>query len=61
MGNNTRLHDGIVGSLILVATLLGFFVAPYWHWLAGIVAVLMLQSTFTGFCPVYFTLSKLRS
>jgi hypothetical protein len=61
MGNNTRLHDGIVGALILTSTLLGFYVAPTWHWVTAIVALLMLQSTFTGFCPVYFVLGKLKS
>ena len=60
MGDNTRLHDGIVGSLILAGTLLGQFVHPYWYWIAGVVGALMVQSAFTGFCPVYFTLSKLR-
>ena len=60
MGNNTGIHDGIVGALILAGTLLGVFVNVYWLWVPGIVGALMVQSAFTGFCPVYFTLSKLR-
>lgn len=60
MGENTNVHDGIVGALILLGTLLGYFVHPYWYWVPGVVGGLMVQSAFTGFCPVYFTLSKLR-
>ncbi len=60
MGENTRMHDGIAGVLVLLGTLLGAFVSPYWLWLPGIVGALMLQSAFSGFCPVYFTLGKLR-
>ncbi len=60
MGENTRMHDGIAGALILVGTLLGVFVHPYWLLVPGIIGALMLQSAFTGFCPVYYTLGKLR-
>jgi len=60
MGENTAVHDGIVGLLILAGTLMGHFVHPYWYWVPGVVGALMVQSAFTGFCPVYFTLSKLR-
>ncbi len=60
MGENTPLHDGIAGALILLGTLLGYFGSPLWLLIPGAVGALMLQSSFTGFCPVYFTLSKLR-
>ncbi len=60
MGENTRLHDGIAGALILLGTLLGYFVHPYWLALPGVISALMLQSAFSGFCPVYFTIGKLR-
>ncbi len=59
MGDNTRMHDGIVGTLILLGTLLGYYINPLWLLLPGIVSALMLQSAFTGFCPVYYTLGKL--
>lgn len=58
MGENTRMHDGIAGALVLLGALLGAFVNPYWLLLPGIVGALMLQSAFTGFCPVYFALDK---
>lgn len=60
MGENTRLHDGIAGAFILIGTLLGYFIDPYWLLVPGVISALMLQSAFSGFCPVYFTLGKLR-
>jgi len=60
MGENTRLHDGIAGALILLGTLLGYFLSPYWLAVPGVISALMLQSAFSGFCPVYFTLGKMR-
>lgn len=53
-----KLHDGIVGSLILLSVVLGMYVNPVWFWLAGAVAVVMISSAFTGFCPVHFILGK---
>jgi hypothetical protein len=60
MGENTRLHDGIAGALILIGTVLGHYSHTLWLLLPAIVGALMLQSAFSGFCPVYFTLGKLR-
>lgn len=58
MTESTRkLHDAIVGLTMTAATVLGFHVNPLFFWVPGIVGALMFQSTFTGFCPVYFTLS----
>jgi hypothetical protein len=53
-----KVHDGIVGSIILLSIVLGMYVNPVCFWLAGAVAVLMISSAFTGFCPVHFILSK---
>jgi len=53
-----KVHDGIVGALILLSVLLGMYINPAWFWLAGAVAVVMISSAFTGFCPVHFILSK---
>ena len=60
MGENTRLHDGIAGALVLFGTLLAYFTHPAWLLLPGAVGFLMLQSAFSGFCPVYFSLDKLK-
>ena len=54
-----RIHDGIVGALIAAGVGLSYWVNPAWLLVPGVVGLLMVQSTFTGFCPVYFTLDKL--
>jgi len=61
MKNKTKIHDGIVGIIYLVSVLLALYVNMQWIYLAGVVAVLQVQSMFTGFCPVYFTLNKVMS
>ena len=61
MGENTRMHDGIAGAVVLLGTLLGYLLSPYWLLVPGVIGALMLQSAFSGFCPVYFTLAKLRT
>jgi hypothetical protein len=48
-----RIHDFIVGALLVAGTLLGFYVSPLFFWLPAAVGALMIVSTFTGFCPVY--------
>lgn len=55
-----RVHDGIVGAVITAGIALGYLVSPAWLLLPGIVGVLMVQSAFTGFCPVYYTLDRLK-
>lgn len=57
--NKTQIHDGIVGTVVLASIILALTINMAWIWLAGIVAVLLISSTFTGFCPVYFILNKL--
>ena len=56
MNKKRKVHDGIVGLVIAVGVALGYWVAPVWLLVPGVVGVLMVQSAFTGFCPVYFTL-----
>jgi hypothetical protein len=58
MKNTRKIHDGIVGVVITIGVALGFYANPSWFWLPGIIGVLMIQSAFTGFCPVYFLLGK---
>jgi len=41
-----------------VSLLLGHFVSPYWFWLTAFVGANLLQSTFTGFCPLAVVLRK---
>ena len=54
-----KIHDGIAGGLTALGVLLGLYVDPTWFWLPGLLGVTLLQSAFTGFCPVYYTLDKI--
>lgn len=58
MKKRIRVHDGIIGVLLASSTALGAAVDPRFFWLAGLTGLIMLQSSFTGFCPVHYTLSK---
>ena len=59
MQTKTKIHDGIVGVIMLAGIVLGLKVDARWLYLPGVVSVLMISSAFTGFCPVYFVLNKL--
>jgi DUF2892 family protein len=41
----------LAGSLVALSLLLGYLVSPAWHLLAAFVALNLMQSAFTGFCP----------
>ena len=53
-----KIHDGIVGAVILASVVLGLVVNAQWLYVAGVIGALMISSAFTGFCPVYFVLNK---
>jgi len=59
MMNKVRVHDGIAGAVITVGTVLGYYVDSAWLLVPGILGVVLVQSAFTGFCPVYYTLDKI--
>lgn len=58
--NNTkrRIHDGIVGVVITLGVALGYTLHPAWLVVPGVIGFTLIQSAFTGFCPVYFLLDK---
>ena len=58
MNNKTRIHDGVAGALVTLGVILGYWINPLWLLLPGILGIVLVQSAFTGFCPVYFTLNK---
>lgn len=58
MKNKIKVHDGIVGACILLSVILSYTVDVRWLILAAVIAVLMVASAFTGFCPVYAILNK---
>ncbi len=54
-----RIVLAFVGSMVLVSLLLSWLVSPYWLVLAGFVALNVVQSSFTGFCPLAILLKRL--
>lgn len=49
----------IAGIFVLIAIGLGTTVHPYWNYLAAFVAANLIQSAFTGWCPMMALLRKL--
>ncbi len=41
----------LAGTMVGVSLALGYLHAPAWHLLTAFVAVNLVQSSFTGFCP----------
>lgn len=58
MTKQTKIHDGIIGVLVLASVALAWFVDPRWIALTAATAVIMISSVFTGFCPVHYTIGK---
>ncbi len=51
-----RIHDRIAGAVITIGVLLGYYLSPVWLLVPGVLGIALVQSAFTGFCPVYYTL-----
>ncbi len=49
----------IAGLFVLLAVALGATVHPYWNYFAAFVAVNLVQSAFTGWCPMMALLRRL--
>ncbi len=49
----------IAGSLVLLAIILGTTVHPSWNYFAAFVAANLIQSAFTGWCPMMALLRRL--
>lgn len=49
----------IAGIVVLVTLLLGLYVHPYWFFMTGFVALNLIQSAFTDWCPMMTILRKL--
>ncbi len=58
MKTKIKIHDGIVGAIILISTVLAFTVNLKWLYVPGVISALMVSRAFTGFCPVYFVLNR---
>lgn len=55
----TRIVMATAGTFILVSLLLAHFVNPNWLWFTAFVGANLLQSAFTGFCPLVNILQKI--
>jgi len=49
----------IAGTFILTSLALGYWVHPYWFFFTAFVGFNLVQSAFTGFCPMEIFLKKL--
>ena len=49
----------IAGAFVLLAVILGAAVHPYWNYFAAFVALNLIQSAFTNWCPMMALLRKL--
>ena len=47
-----RLLRAIAGSFVLASALLGYYHSPYWFVFTGFVALNLIQSAFTNWCPM---------
>jgi hypothetical protein len=54
-----RIVIAVAGSFILISLLLAHFHSENWLWFAAFVGANLLQSAFTGFCPMAMLLKKL--
>jgi hypothetical protein len=57
--NIDRLVIRFAGLMILLSLALGVLVSPYWFWLTAFVGANLLQSSFTGICPLAVVLRRL--
>ncbi|MCK5810508.1 MAG: DUF2892 domain-containing protein [Cocleimonas sp.] len=47
------------GIMVLLSVVLAAYVSPVFIWLTVFIGIMMLQSAFTGFCPMAMILKKL--
>lgn len=47
-----RIVLAFAGAVILLSLLLAHYHSAYWLWLTAFVGANLLQSAFTGFCPL---------
>lgn len=50
--NIDRVVFAFAGAMVMLSVALGHFVSPWWLLLALFVGTNLLQSAFTGFCPL---------
>jgi Protein of unknown function (DUF2892) len=53
-----RIVLAFAGTMVLLSLLLAYSVSPWWLILSGFVGLNLLQSAFTGFCPLAIILKR---
>lgn len=56
--NIDRFVLRFAGIMVLLSLGLGVYVSPNWFWLTAFVGANLLQSSFTGFCPLAIVLKR---
>lgn len=54
-----RMVLAFAGTMVLAGLALGLYVSPNGYWLSAFVGANLLQSSFTGFCPLAKILKRL--
>lgn len=54
-----RVVMAFAGGMVLLGLALGWIVSPWWLLLAAFVGANLLQSAFTGFCPLARILARM--
>lgn len=54
-----RVVMGFAGSVVLLSLLLAHFLTANWLWFTAFVGANLLQSSFTGVCPLAILLKRL--
>ena len=54
-----RAVMAFAGTMILLSLVLAYSFSPYWLALAAFVGLNLVQSSFTGFCPLAMLLKRL--
>ncbi|AHF05937.1 YgaP family membrane protein [Desulfitobacterium metallireducens] len=49
----------IAGFFVLASVLLGVFVSKYWLLFTGLVGIMLMTSSLTGFCPMELILKAI--
>jgi hypothetical protein len=58
MITSRKVHDGVVGAVTVLSVALGYFFSAAWLWIPVLLGLTLFQSSFTGFCPLYFILDR---
>ncbi len=53
-----RMLRGIAGMFLLISLLLAYYVSLQWLWFTVFIALNLLQSAFTNWCPMVWILRK---